>query len=53
MHVPKEWTGHADITTTNVCVTFLGTDADRVGVPRLERPGVASEQDLSERRQSD
>lgn len=41
----KEWAGHADITTTNMYVTFLGTDADRVGVARLERPGVASEQD--------
>ncbi len=44
----KEWAGHADISTTNTYVTFLGTDADRVGVARLERPGVASEQDLGE-----
>jgi len=44
----KEWAGHADISTTNVYVTFLGTDADRVGVARLERSGVASEQDLGE-----
>ena len=44
----KEWAGHADISTTNVYVTFLGTDADRVGVARLERSGVASEQDSSE-----
>lgn len=44
----KEWAGHADISTTNVYVTFLGTDADRVGVARLERPGVASEQETSE-----
>lgn len=44
----KEWAGHADISTTNVYVTFLGTDADRVGVARLERPGVVSEQDSSE-----
>lgn len=43
----KEWAGHADITTTNGYVTFLGTDADRVGVSRLERPGVAWEQDSS------
>lgn len=43
----KEWAGHADITTTNMYVTFLGTDADRVGVARLERSGVASEQDSS------
>lgn len=43
----KEWAGHADITTTNMYVTFLGTDADRVGVARLERPGVALEQDSS------
>lgn len=45
----KEWAGHADITTTNMYVTFLGTDADRVGVSRLERSGVVSEQDSSER----
>lgn len=43
----KEWAGHADITTTNMYVTFLGTDADRVGVARLERPGVVLEQDAS------
>ena len=45
----KEWAGHADISTTNIYVTFLGTDADRVGVARLERTGVASEQDSSGR----
>ncbi|GAA0203666.1 hypothetical protein GCM10008944_21810 [Cytobacillus oceanisediminis] len=44
----KEWAGHADISTTNVYVTFLGTDADRVGVARLEGVGVASEQDSAE-----
>ena len=44
----KEWAGHADISTTNVYVTVLGTDADRVGVARLEGVGVASEQDSAE-----
>lgn len=36
----KEWAGHADISTTNMYVTFLGTDADRMGVARLERSAV-------------
>jgi len=39
----KEWAGHADISTTNVYVTFLGTDADRLDVARLERPGVGAD----------
>lgn len=39
----KEWAGHADISTTNVYVTFLGTDADRLGVAKLERPGADAE----------
>ena len=45
----KEWAGHADISTTNIYVTFLGSDADRVGVARLERRGIASEQFRGER----
>jgi len=44
----KEWAGHSDISTTNIYVTFLGTEADRVGVAHLERPGVASEQHSGE-----
>lgn len=39
----KEWAGHADISTTNLYVTFLGTDADRLGVARLERPAAQAE----------
>ncbi len=40
----KVWAGHADISTTNMYVTFLGTDADRVGVARLERAEGSAEE---------
>lgn len=49
----KEWAGHADITTTNIYVTFLGTDADRVGVARLERIPDALTTDMPEAEEGD
>jgi hypothetical protein len=39
----KEWAGQADISTTNMYVTFLRSDADREGVARLERTELFSE----------
>lgn len=44
----QAWAGHSSIAVTNEYVSYLGTDADRVALTKLNWSGVASEKESDE-----